>query len=219
MSLNIRLLDLVGIERLDQILNGFTAVTGVASIIADPNGYPLTRPHNFTLLCQKYCRSTPEGRHKCYQSDRFGGAESARAETPPIYVCLNAGLLDCAAPVIVGGSHLATVLCGQVLEEPLESGVAELRARAIGVTDLEGYLGELHKVPLMSRERLFDVANLMSIITKTISELALGNYQLHRQSRDYLNQVINAVSDCIIAMDSKGIISVINEAGACMFGS
>lgn len=219
MSLKLHLLELIGIEKLDQILQGFTAVTGVASIIADPEGHPITRAHNFTPLCQKYCRSTLEGKKKCCQSDRYGGTESARMATPPIYPCLNAGLLDCAAPVIVGGCHLATVLCGQVLEEPMRQSVAVDRARAIGVTNIEGYLEELGRVPVMSRNRLLDVANLMSVITKTISELALGTYQLHRQSREYLHQVINAVSDCIISTDAQGIVSMVNEAGAAMFGS
>ncbi len=219
MTQRIHLLDLVSTEKLDQILQGFTAVTGVASIIADPNGWPITQPHNFTPLCQRYCRSTREGRRKCYQSDRFGGLESARLGKPPIYSCLNAGLLDCAAPVLVEGYHLATVLCGQVLEEPLKADVAAERARSIGVMNIEGYLRELATVPLMTRQRLLDVANFMSVITKTISELALGKYRLHKHSQDYLNRLINSVSDCIISANADGIIAMINESGARMFGS
>ncbi|UCG14130.1 MAG: PocR ligand-binding domain-containing protein [Deltaproteobacteria bacterium] len=215
----IHLLDLINARKLDQILKDFTAVTGVASIIADPYGRPITEPHNFTDLCQKYCRSTREGRRKCYQSDRFGGVESARSETPPIYTCLNAGLLDCAAPVVVEDSHLATVLCGQVLDEPVDSDVAVERARAIGIRNIDAYLQELAKVPLMTRQRLLDIANLMSVITKTISELALGKFLLHKHSQDYLNRLINSISDCIISTSADGIISMINQSGAAMFGA
>ena len=219
MSGEIHLLNLINSEKLDRILEDFTAVTGVASIIADPYGRPVTQPHNFTAFCQKFCRSTREGRRKCYQSDRFGGMESTRSEEPPIYTCLNAGLLDCAAPVVVEDSHLATVLCGQVLDEPLDSDVAVERARAIGIRNVEGYLQELAKVPLMPRQRLLDVANLMSVITKTISELALGKYLLRKHSQDYLNRLINSISDCIVSTNADGIISMINESGANMFGT
>lgn len=219
MSLQLSLLELIDAAKLDEILSEFTTVTDVASIIADPNGYPLTRPHNFTRFCEQFCRSTPEGRRKCHQSDRFGGVQSTRSTSPPIYPCLNAGLLDCAAPVIVGGYHMATVLCGQVLGEPLKTDLAAKRARSIGIMNVDGYLEELANVPIMSRSRLLNIANLMSVITKTLSELALGAYQLHKQSQEYLSQVINAVSDCIISTDSEGIISVINEAGAAMFGA
>jgi PAS domain S-box-containing protein len=114
---------------------------------------------------------------------------------------------------------LATVLCGQVLEEPLKEKVAAERARSIGVMNVEGYLRELATVPLMTRQRLLDVANFMSVITKTISELALGKYQLHKHSQDYLNRLINSVSDCIISANADGIIAMINESGARMFGS
>ncbi|MBW1979605.1 MAG: PocR ligand-binding domain-containing protein [Deltaproteobacteria bacterium] len=219
MTYDIHLLDLVDRQKLDQILKGFTSVTGVASIIADPDGWPITKPHNFTVLCQKYCRSTREGRHKCYQSDRFGGAESWRLGKPPIYSCLNAGLLDCAAPVIVEGYHLATILCGQVLEERLDVDLAVARARSIGITDIEGYLQELERVPLMSRDRLFDIVNLMSVITQTVSELALGKYLLQKYSKRHLNRLINSVSDCIVSTDQDGIITMINESGANMFGA
>jgi len=218
MASNIHLLDLIRREKLDKILRGFTEVAGVASIISDANGRPITEPHNFTEFCFKYCRSTEEGKRRCHISDCYGGTESLRTGTPPIYNCLNGGLMDCAAPIIVEGSHLATVLCGQVLDEPLTADFGQKRAREIGVTDIDGYLQALATVPLMSRIRLLNIANLMAVITQTISELALQKYLQHKHSQHYLNRLINSVSDCIVSTNMEGIISIINEAGADMFG-
>lgn len=218
MAADIHLLDLVGREKLDRILKGFTEVAGVGSIISDANGKPITRPHHFTDLCLKYCRSTEEGRHRCYVSDRYGGRESLRTGKPPIYNCLNAGLMDCAAPIIVEGRHLATVLCGQVLDEPFSRKMGLHRARQIGIKDIDGYLHALEQVPLMERERLLNIANLMAVITQTISELALRKYLQEKHSEHYLNKLINSVSDCIISTNVEGVISIINDAGAKMFG-
>lgn len=214
----IQLLDLVSREKLERILRVFTEATGVASIMANVEGHPVTRPHNFTPFCLDFCRSTEKGRGKCHESDRHGGLESARSRKPYIYTCLNGGLIDCAAPVIVEGYHLATILAGQVCEEPIAEEAALERARAIGITDLEGYLGALAKVPLMTRERLLAMVNLMSEITQTISELALQKYLLHKHSQQYLSRLINSVSDCILSTNADGRITIVNQAGATMFG-
>jgi len=218
MSRSIRILDLINKEKLDGILRVFTEVTEVASIIADVEGQPITKPHNFTAFCYKYCRPSSEGRRKCHESDRYGGRESASLKGPFIYNCLNAGLIDCAVPVIVEGYHLATFFCGQVLEEPIEGKVAVQRARSIGTRDIDGYLKELEKVPLMSRERLLTIVNLMEVITQTVSELALQKYLSYKHSQRYLNRLINSVSDCIISTDADGTISMINEAATKIFG-
>jgi PAS domain S-box-containing protein len=213
-----RLLDLISKEKLDGLLGVFTGVTGVAAIIAHIDGTPITQQHNFSPICSRYCRSTAEGSRKCHESDRYGGLTSTRLRKPCIYECLNAGLIDCAAPVIVEGYHLATILCGQVLERPMEAQIAVDRAKTIGITDIEGYLHELQKIPIMSRERLFTIVNLMAEITQTVSELALQKHLLQKHSRHYLSRLINSVSDCIVSMDEKNTISMINDAGAKMFG-
>ena len=218
MSRPIHLLDLVSKEKLEKILQVFTEVAGVGSIITYPDGRPITDPYNFTPFCLNYCRGTSRGRTKCFESDRYGGVESARLQAPITYQCLNGGLNDCAAPVTINGNHLATVLCGQVLEEPIDTEVAIQRAKEIGIEDVDSYLRELAKVPLMSRERLLNVANLMSEITVTISELALQKHISQQNSQRYLCRLINSASDCIISTDADNTVSMINQAGADMFG-
>ena len=120
--------------------------------------------------------------------------------------------------MIIDGRHLATVLCGQVLESPLSEDEAVRRAEEIGVEDIDGYLKELARVPLMSRERLLSVINLMSEITFTISDLALQSHIAQVNSQRYLCRVINSVSDCIISTKADNTVGMINKAGAAMFG-
>jgi PAS domain S-box-containing protein len=218
MSRPIQLLDLVSREKLERILQVFTEVTKVASIIAYVDGHPITRPHNFTPFCLHFCRSTSEGRAKCHESDRHGGEQSAQSRKTYIYSCLNSGLIDCAAPVIVENYHLATILAGQVLEGPIPEHLAIERAEAIGITDIDGYVQALGKVPLMKRQRLLAIVNLMSEITKTVSELALQKYRLDKQSQQYLGKLINSVSDCIISTNADNSVTMVNQAGAKMFG-
>ncbi|MBI5014459.1 MAG: PocR ligand-binding domain-containing protein [Deltaproteobacteria bacterium] len=214
----IRLLDLIKREKLDEVLQAFTQVSGIASIITDTDGHPITKSHNFTSFCQRYCRSTEMGREKCYASDSYGGAKSLELRQPYLYECLNAGLVDCALPIIVEGYHLANFLCGQVVEKPISVEAATRRARAIGIDDVEGYLDALNQVPRMKRERLVSIVTFMSVITQTISELALQKFMLDKQSRRYLNKLVNSVSDCIISLNADSHIVLANEACPRVFG-
>ncbi len=218
MMQSLSLLDLVEVEKLDEILEKLTIATGVACIITEVDGRPLTKPQNFSSLCSKYCRSTAEGRKKCYLSDQYGGKTSAQYRKFFIYECFNAGLLDCASPIIVNGYHIASVLIGQVLDKKMDKDAAVKRAQRIGIEDIDGYLKELENVPIMGAEKLTQVAGLMEVITRTISELAFQNYIIQKRSRHYLDRVINSVSDCIVATDETSHITMINDGGAEMFG-
>ncbi|MBW2238238.1 MAG: PocR ligand-binding domain-containing protein, partial [Deltaproteobacteria bacterium] len=215
---SIHLFDLIKQEKLDDILKVFTEVTGVASIIADVNGQPITKPHNFSVLCRNYCRSSKLGKQKCHESDSYGGKQSAKLKKRFIYKCLNAGLLDSASPIIVKNYHLATVLCGQVLDEPIPTSIVTERARSIGVRNIEGYLSEFEKIPLMSPERFESIVSLMEVVTLTISELALKKYLSFEYSQHYLDKLINSVSDSIISTNPDTTISMVNDACANMFG-
>jgi PAS domain S-box-containing protein len=215
---SLSLLDLVEVEKLDEILEKMTIVTGVSSIITEVDGRPLTKPHNFSSLCSKFCRSTPEGIKKCQQSDQYGGKISAEKKEFVIYKCFNAGLLDCASPIIVNGYHIASVLMGQVLDKKIERDVAIQRARTIGIEDIDGYLLELDRVPLVGADQLIKIAELVEVITRTISELAIQKTIIQKRSRHYLERLINSVSDCIVATDKNSTITMINDGGAEMLG-
>jgi len=214
----INLLSMIEKSKLETILDAFTQATGVASIITDVDGTPITSPFNFSTLCQKYCRVTEKGRHLCHKSDSHGGRESARTLKNVTYTCLNSGLLDSAAPIIIGGLHVANVLCGQVLDSPIPPEVAKGRALNIGVTDIDGYLRELSKIPIISLDRFNVVVKLMEVVTQTISEIAFHKHLLYKHSRRYLEKLVNSVSDCIIATNNTGSISMVNDACVNTFG-
>lgn len=215
---NIRLINLIERAKLESILDAFTHATGVASIITDVDGTPITEPFNFSTLCQKYCRATEKGRYLCHKSDSYGGRESALTKKNVTYKCLNSGLLDSASPIIVEGLHVANVLCGQVLDAPISPEIAKDRALNIGVIDTDGYLLELSKIPIVSSDRFKAIVRLMEVVTQTISEMAFHKFLLYKHSRRYLEKLVNSVSDCIIATNNFGSISMVNEACVNIFG-
>lgn len=208
----IHLLDLIEKQRLDEILGKFTDLTGISSFIVDPEGEPISDEHNWTPLCRDYCRSTHEGKRRCYESDRYGGQMSAKLRKRFIYPCLNAGLIDCTSPIIVGNYHIATFMCGQVLHKPKDKAAAERHAKEIGIADISGYIQAIKRIPVISHERLNTIVVFMEVVTKTISELAWNKYMASQQSSRYLDRLVNRVTDGIISIDTRGRISMVNDA-------
>ncbi|APG27490.1 hypothetical protein A7E78_06325 [Syntrophotalea acetylenivorans] len=213
-----QLVDLIEKNALDKILEALTEATQVSAVVVDSEGQPITAEHNFTTLCREYCRSTPAGRQKCYESDCYGGRESKRLKKRFIYTCLNAGLQDCATPIIVEGYHLATLVMGQVRTGDIPRAAAIAKAQSIGVRDIDGYLKALDEVPFMCGERLESIFKLMEAIAQTISSLALQKYLSQRAQQQSLHKLINSVSDAIVAAQPNGKITMVNKAGENMLG-
>ena len=108
---------MLDMEVLQQIQDRFAEVTGLGAIIADSQGRAVTRASCFSELCRRV-RATPEGERRCFASDAAVGMQAVRTGRPCSHFC-HAGLLDTAAPIVVNGTYVGSVLCGQILvEEP-----------------------------------------------------------------------------------------------------
>ncbi|MDR3438604.1 PocR ligand-binding domain-containing protein [Telmatospirillum sp.] len=96
---------------LQKVQDNFSAAVGVAVIIVDELGAPLTRPSGFSAFCQTIRAS--DKRDRCFLCDNDGGRMAVEAGEPSIYQC-HCGLVDFAAPIIVRGQYLGAVISGQV---------------------------------------------------------------------------------------------------------
>ena len=92
--------DLFDIDEIQEIQDAFARATGVASIITDPEGKPITRPSNFCRLCNDIIRKTDKGLANCMHSD----AELGKVDPsgPRVQPCLSGGLWDGGASICVG---------------------------------------------------------------------------------------------------------------------
>lgn len=70
---NILIQDIVDIDFLQKFQDSFANSIGVASIIVDSNGNPVTKPSNFTDFCMKYTRGSDEDLKRCMNCDALGG--------------------------------------------------------------------------------------------------------------------------------------------------
>ena len=138
----LRFEELFDLAEIQRIQDAFAAATGVASIITDPQGRPLTRPSNFCRLCSEIIRKTSQGLANCMRSDAVLGA--LNPEGPIIQPCLSGGLWDGGTSICVGDHHIANWLIGQVLDEQCDEAKMVAYARAIGADETAFQIGRAH---------------------------------------------------------------------------
>ncbi len=178
----LRFEDLFDVAELQRIQDAFAAATGVASIITDPQGRPLTRPSNFCQLCSEIIRKTPQGLANCMRSDAVLGA--LNPDGPTIQPCLSGALWDGGTSICVGKRHIANWLIGQVLDEHCDEEKMVAYAREIGA-DETIFRAALASVTRMPRAQFVKVCDALHLIANQLSGMALHNAQ---QARDLVER-------------------------------
>ena len=182
---DMHLSELLDMDSMTVIQNGFSRLTGMASILTDENGAPVADTSNFSRFCAELTRSTPTGRARCENCDRMGAKQAMRSGKTEMYTC-HAGLCDFAAPVIVDGRFMGAFVGGQVLlQEPDEE---KIRATAKELDiDPDVYVAAVHEIPVMSREKIEDAAEFLGVVANIFSTMAYNNYTTLSKSRELEN--------------------------------
>ncbi|HRY18736.1 MAG TPA: response regulator [Candidatus Competibacteraceae bacterium] len=199
-SAAIQFTDLFNLEDVQRLQDAFAEATGVASIITQPDGTPITRPSNFCRLCSDVIRKTLKGMTNCFYSDAIIGRHNLAG--PTIQPCLSGGLWDAGASITLGGRHLANWLIGQVKNEALDETRLSQYAAEIGADPVE-FQAALAEVPIMSRERFEKIAQMLFLFSNELSFKAYQNIQQARfiadrqraeqeliQYRDHLEELV-----------------------------
>lgn len=174
---DLKLVELFDLEDIQKLQDAFSNATGVASLITEPDGTPITRPSGFCDLCNKVIRKTEVGLKHCKISDSIIGQPS---DGPRIQHCLSGGLVDAGASIIVQGKHVGNWLIGQVLLDDIDIDELLGYADVIGV-DRAIYKQELLKVRRMPKEQFEGICHFLYLNAQYISQYALQNILLSQE--------------------------------------
>ena len=219
--------DIFNLEEIQRMQDLLSDATGVASIITNPNGQPLTEPSNFCSLCI-LIRGTKKGLVNCMKSDALNfSCISSEMELKP---CLSAGLWDTGAKISVKGIHIANWLIGQVRNEENDLQRIIDYGEEIGANKDE-YLTALNQVPFMSKQKFEKVFNMMFVIANDYSDKLYKNIQLNKQIADHkkinnllhkseesLTITLNSIGDGVISSDNNGLVVNLNPVAEKMTG-
>lgn len=182
--------ELVDTELLQRVLDVFVRATGLASVVTDINGTPVTSLANFSDFCMKHTRGTAEGSKRCQLNDAQGGAQATQSGKPSVYYC-HAGLMDFAVPLIVRGRQIGTWLGGQVLPASPDEKKFRRIAREIGA-DKDEYIDDLRKIPIIPKERIEGLANLLSLVANTLLQIGFARKVTEEKATGLSDQVLRA---------------------------
>ncbi len=165
---NITLLDVIDRQTLQSLQDAFANATGMAALATDATG-SVTHLSNPTDFCMNLTRKSPVGCERCNKCDLQGGAESSRTGRPSVYYC-HGGLVDFAAPIMLNGRHIGSLIGGQILTEEPDDNKFRKIAREIGV-DPEEYVNALHKIKIVPKSQVDAAANLLYQMANALSDV------------------------------------------------
>ena len=182
---NMHISELLDVESMFVIQDGFSKMTGMASVLTDENGIPITEVSKFSRFCFELTRSTAAGRSRCENCDRMGAKQTMHSGKAEVYTC-HAGLCDFAAPIIVDGRFMGAFVGGQVLMEEPDDEKIRATAKDLGI-DADAYVEAVHEIPVLSRKKIEDAADFLCEIANVFSTMAYNNYITLSKSRELEN--------------------------------
>ncbi|WP_041668875.1 PocR ligand-binding domain-containing protein [Acetobacterium woodii] len=185
---NKRLSDLVDIKTLQEILDAFTTTTGLMANIVDVEGVSIF-PRKGIKKCCKFCRiiySLEGGKNRCQAAYKRAGKQAALFGEPYIFRCPS-GLIEWAAPIVLNGEHVGTIICGQVLMwEPEEFFWIELRKMNQAITDdFEELFEAVEELAIVTGNQVQASAYLLYVVANYIMKAGWENFE---QSREFARQ-------------------------------
>jgi ligand-binding sensor protein len=174
---SIRLQDVIDIEFLQRFQDDFASGVGLASVTVDPDGNPVTKPSRYIRRCKDFTQSTVEGKQRCAESHRKGGLIAAQTGKPAIYEC-HSGLVDFAAPIMIDGRIVGTILGGQIVTEPIPESKTRNYAKEIGVLNVEEYVASSRETRVLTKEAIASAANVLFIVANSMAQSAYQQLKL-----------------------------------------
>ncbi|AKN30357.1 chemotaxis protein [Clostridium carboxidivorans P7] len=187
---SIEIKDVIDIDLLQRFQDNFAESMDIASVTVDINGRPVTRPSSYTDFCMKFTQSTKAGMDRCDECHKKGGEEAARTGRPYVYTC-HAGLIDFAAPILIEGRQIGTILGGQILNSSPEESKYRETARELGVSE-NGYVEAVNKIKVTSEKSIRAAAEVLYIIANALSKIGYEELKIRSMSQvlsDNFNQI------------------------------
>lgn len=176
----IELKDVISLELLQKFQDNFANCMDIASVTVDMNGNPITKPSSYTSFCKDYTQGSKIGDERCAASHKMGGEQAAKTGRPYVYKC-HAGLIDFAAPIMVEGRQIATILGGQILTSKPDEESFKRTAREIGINE-ESYFEAVNKVKITEEKNIAAAAEVLFIVANALSQIGYQKHKLKTMS-------------------------------------
>ncbi len=177
--------DIIDIKLLQKFQDDFAFAMNCASVTVDKEGNPVTNPSSYTRFCDKFVHSTKKGDDRCAASHKRMGEEAARTGKPFVGAC-HAGLVDFAAPIIIEGKLIGTVLGGQMLTQSPDDQEFIQIAKEIDVNP-DSMVESVHEVNVVEMRHIEAAADVLFLVVNSLAKNGHNQIQLDLVSKRLAN--------------------------------
>lgn len=208
-----RLGELVDISVLQEMQDWFSETTGISVTIRGPDGHFVTRPSHTNRFC-RYVLTSEEGCGRCRMSNRLAYEKASRQFTtdgvgePVKYVC-HTGLTQFAAPIVVDGHCVATLVIGDRPAGELSVETIAKLAAELGLAEdkLREYAEELK--PWSEKEMRRSI-KFLHYLAGAIAEMSFQGYQLRRRLQE-LTSLYETSRLLTSTLNLEEVLNIISE--------
>lgn len=197
---NLQLVDIFGLENLQQLQDSFYKMTPMAVGFSDQNGVGLTVHATKHDYCAQYTKKCSLGEQRCRECDERASKEAEKRGGLYVTKCHN-GLIDFVAPIWVDGKMVGSFHGGQVTTEALDEDLVRQKAREFGI-DEEAYVAASKQVPIMTEEEIQTQAELILQMANMMSQMAYSRYSMKKESTE-IEREANMKSDFLANMSHE----------------
>ena len=188
----IDLTELMDVNILQQIQDGFSGYTRMAAVVTDTEGVPVTQSSGFTRFCKKLGSHSEAGRAKCETCIRSNVAKAQQNGGVLVYCC-HAGVTECVSPIMLEGKLVGALIGGQVLYSEIDGGKLYRDAQEMEI-DPNQYYEAAQNLPIRSWEEVEQAAEFLRRIAEAVSQMLYRNYTA-RQENIKMERAIRTQSD------------------------
>lgn len=170
------LLDMIPLEDLQQIQDALAEINGVASVITDADGNPLTMPNNKLALCEIISKSNC-GNTDCIVEFAEITAKIKQNQHPASTLCVPLGIYKAAVPIIIDDMHLANWWITQCSDTPRIEKELVAYAERIGV-DAALLQEQLEKLQRVDQKGFNKTLQWIDSLTRRIARMGYQNLLL-----------------------------------------
>lgn len=216
---DVRLVDLMDVKALQRIQDEFSRYTGMAALTTDENGIPITKGSGFTSFCTNLVRTTRLGCRRCEECDRNGAVMTLENKHATVYSC-HAGLTDYAAPIMLEGQMIGSIIGGQVRTEEVDEEKMTAIAQELRISP-DIFIREAKKARQMELHDVEKAAEFLEGIASSLSEMAYHNFIALQKSKrmenaaraqaDFIMDSYNDIDESKVPREVRNVVDYIRH--------
>lgn len=180
--------DIIDVNVLQKFLDNFAIGFNCAAVSVGRNGEEFTRPSYYRPFCADYIHTSHVGDRRCAACHNDFGQKAIAQDRPYVGYC-HAGLVDFAAPVIINGEHIGTVLGGQILNKKADQSKIREIAHEINV-DADGLWAAAQKIDIVPEKTIEAAAEVLYIVVNALAQSGFNRIETEFLSSDLANNFI-----------------------------